>query len=126
MQTKERRVQEQQDEALVNRLMPPPPPASESEPLMPSLLPQADVPEDDPEKIFLNAIAEIDTQSLPPQSPQPQEICWPLVILVFVCLFSCVAGTVMALLTYPTVTVAVVPVTRSVTLTMPLALLARS
>jgi len=88
---------------------------------LPASVPQPEATDDDPEEIFLNAIAEIDTQPLP--APQPsQEIYWPLVILTLLCLFSFAGGTVIALLTYPTVTIDVVPVTRSVTLTTPLAL----
>jgi Baseplate J-like protein len=75
--------------------------------------------DDDPDDIFLNAIAEIDTQPLPPRH---QEVCWPLVILTLVCLISFVGGAVIALITYPTVTINVVPVTKSVTLTTPLTL----
>ena len=94
----------------------------QSEPLM-SAVPQADALNDDPEDIFLNAIAEINTQPLPPQQ---QEICWPLVILTLVFFFSFMGGAVIALVTYPTVTIEVVPVTRSVTLTAPLALPTRA
>jgi hypothetical protein len=86
----------------------------QSEPLMPL----ADTQDDDPEAIFLRAVAEIDTQPLPPQP----EICWPLVIVTFLFFFSFVGGSVIALITYPTVTIDVVPVTRSATLTAPLAL----
>jgi hypothetical protein len=96
-----------------------------SEPLPPVAVAQADAQDDDPEEIFLNAIAEIDTQPLPPQQ-QPQEICWPLVILTLVCLLSFAGGTIIGLITYPTVTIDVVPVTRSVALTTPLALPTRT
>jgi hypothetical protein len=89
-----------------------------SEPVMPL----ADAQDDDPEEIFLRAVAEIDTQPLPP----PQEICWPLVILALVFFFSFVGGSVIALVTYPTVTIEVVPVTRSATLTTPLVLPTRT
>src|SRR5712691_3470932 len=85
---------------------------------------QAEATDDDPEEIFLDAIAEIDTQPLPP--PQQQEIYWPLVILTLLFFFSFAGGTLIALLTYPTVTIDVVPVTRSVTLTTPLALPTRT
>jgi hypothetical protein len=96
-----------------------------SEPLSPASVPRIDTPDDDPEEIFLNAIAEIDTQPLPPPQ-QSQEVYWPLVILTLLFFFSFAGGTVIALLTYPTVTIDVVPVTRSVTLTMPLALPTRT
>ena len=101
-------------------------PADETpEPLSPASIPQAEATDDDPEEIFLNAIAEIDTQPLP--APQPsQEIYWPLVILTLLCLFSFAGGTVIALITYPSVTIDVVPVTKSVTLTTPLALPTRT
>jgi hypothetical protein len=96
-----------------------------SEPLSPASVPQTDTTDDDPEDIFLNAIAEIDTQPLP--SPQQsQEVYWPLVILTLLCLFSFAGGTVIALITYPTVTIDVVPVTRSVTLTAPLLIATRT
>src|SRR5712691_5406345 len=91
-------------------------PQSELLPPGPAL--QAEATDDDPEEIFLNAIAEIDTQPLPPP-PQQQEIYWPLVILTLLFFFSFVGGTVITLLTYPTVTIDVVPVTRSVTVTTP-------
>jgi baseplate J-like protein len=96
------------------------------EPLTPASVPQAETTDDDPEEIFLNAIAEIDTQPLPPaQQPSP-EIFWPLVVVMLLFFFSFVGGTVIALLTYPTVTIDVVPVTRSVSLTTPLALPTRT
>lgn len=96
-----------------------------SEPLTPASVPQTDTADDDPDEIFLNAIAEIDTQPLSaPQ--QSQEVYWPLVILTLLCLFSFAGGTVIGLLTYPTVTIDVVPVTKSVTLTTPLALPTRT
>lgn len=77
----------------------------------------ADTLDDDPEEIFLRAVAEIDTQPLPPQ----QEICWPLVFLTLVFFFSFMGGAVLALLTYPTVTIEVVPLTKQASLTTPLA-----
>ncbi len=84
--------------------------------------PLAETLDDDPEEIFLRAVAEIDTQPLPPQP----EICWPLVIVALLFFFSFVGGSVIGLLTYPTVTIDVVPVTRSATLTTPLALTTRT
>jgi baseplate J-like protein len=89
-----------------------------SEPVMPL----ADAKDDDPEEIFLRAVADIDTQPLPPR----QEICWPLVIVTLLFFFSFVGGSIIALLTYPTVTIEVVPVTKQVSLTAPLALPTRA
>lgn len=86
----------------------------QSEPLMPV----DDPPDDDPDEIFFKAVAEIDTQPLSP----PQEIYWPTVFLLLLFFCSYVGGTIIALLTYPTVTVTVVPVTKRVTLIAPLAL----
>ena len=85
--------------------------------------PLADTQDDDPEEIFLRAVAEIDTQPLPAQQ---QEVCWPLVFLTLVFFFSFLGGSIIALLTYPTVTIAVVPVTKQVSLTTPLALPTRA
>ncbi len=81
---------------------------AKSEPLLPTSVPQVETLDDDPEEIFLNAIAEIDTQPLPPQQQQ-QAVYWPLAILTLLCLFSFAGGTAIALLTYPTVTIEVVP-----------------
>src|SRR5713101_5667999 len=106
-------MQMQEQEAPVSHVQPAPL-DPHSEPVMPL----ADAQDDDPEEIFLRAVAEIDTQPLPPQ----QEICWPLVIVTLLFFFSFVGGSVIALVTYPTVTIEVVPVSRSATLTMPLAL----
>jgi hypothetical protein len=87
-----------------------------------AVTPLAATQDDDPEEIFLRAVAEIDTQPLPPQ----QEICWPLVFLTLVFFFSFMGGSIIALLTYPTVTIAVVPVTKQVSLTAPLTLPTRT
>ena len=102
------------------------PPYATNEPLTPASVHQPEATDDDPEEIFLNAIAEIDTQPLPAQQQELQDICWPLIILTLLLFFSFVGGTVIALLTYPTVTIDVVPVTRSVTLTTPIALPTRT
>ncbi len=85
------------------------------------VLQSADDQDDDPDNIFVNAIAQTDTQPLPPQR-QAQEVCWPLIILTVLLLVSFTGGTALALLTYPTVTIDVMPMTRSITLTTPLAL----
>lgn len=82
----------------------------------------AGIADNDPEEIFLRAVAEIDTQPLP--SPQ-SEMYWPTIWLFLLFICSYVGGTIIALLTYPTVTVTVVPVTKRVILTTPLALATR-
>jgi Baseplate J-like protein len=124
MQTQERLAQEQRDAALVKRLVPPTPlPARDSEPLLPEATPQDSIWDDDPDEIFRSAVSEIETQPLP---PQPPETPWSVVVLLLAFLFSFVGGTVMALITYPTVTIEVVPVTKSVNVTMPLALPTRT
>ncbi len=124
MQIKERLAQEQRDAALLNRLVPPTPlPAGDSEPLQPETTAQDHTWDDDPDEIFRSAVSEIETQPLP---PQPQETPWPVVVLLLAFLVSFVGGTVIALITYPTVTIAVVPVTKSVSVTMPLALSTRA
>ena len=93
---------------------------SSSEPLLSVAVPRPGAQDDDDlDDIFLKAVAEIETQSLPPQH---QEVCWPLVVLTLLLLLSFGGGTVVSLLTYPTVTVEVVPISKSVTLTTPLAL----
>lgn len=94
-----------------------------SEPLTPVAVSQTDAQDDDPDDIFLNALVEIDTQ---PLSPQRQGVCWPLVVLTLLLFFSCGGGTALALLTYPTVTIDVVPLSKSVSLTTSLALPTRT
>jgi Baseplate J-like protein len=95
--------------------------AQRADPSSEALVPVADAP-DDPEEILLKAVAEIDTQPLP--SPPP-EMYWPTIFLLVLFFCSYVGGTIVALLTYPTVTITVVPVTKHVTLTAPLALVTR-
>lgn len=85
------------------------------------VLQPADDQDDDPDEIFVNAITQIDTQPLPALPPSPG-VCWPLVCLTVLLLVSFAGGTALALLTYPTVIIDVVPVTRSITLTASLAL----
>jgi hypothetical protein len=112
--------QEQRDAALVNRLVPPATsPVRDSEPLLPEATSQDHTLGDDPEEIFRSAVSEIETQPLP---PQPPETPWSVVIAMLLFLLSFVGGTIIALMTYPTVTITVVPVTKSVSVTMPLAL----
>lgn len=79
--------------------------------------------DEDHDAIFLKAVAEIDTQ---PLSSAPQEVYWPMVFLLVLFFCSYVGGTIIALLTYPTVTITVVPVTKRVVLTTPLALATRA
>lgn len=119
MQTKDRLAQEQRDAALVNCLVPPTLPARDSEPLQPEATPQDHALDDNPDEIFKSAVSELETQ---PLLPQPPETPWSVVIVLLAFLLSFVGGTVMALITYPTVTIEVVPVTRSISLTTPLAL----
>src|SRR6266851_1545809 len=98
------------------------PPDVVTDPPSEPVTPLADTPDDDPEEIFLRAVAEIDTQPLPPQ----QEICWPLIFLTLAFFFSFMGGSIIALLTYPTITIEVMPVTKQVSLTTPLALPTRT
>ncbi|MGH2495090.1 MAG: baseplate J/gp47 family protein [Ktedonobacteraceae bacterium] len=89
------------------------------------VLQPADDRDDDPDEIFLTAIAQTDTQPLP-TLPQSQGVCWPLVCLTVLLLVSFAGGTAFALLTYPTVTIDVVPVSKSITWTTSLALPTRA
>jgi hypothetical protein len=124
MQTRERLAQEQRDAALVNRLVPPTPlPARDSELLLPEATAQDRTWDDDPDDIFRSAVSEIETQPLLPQS---QETPWSVVIVMLAFLVSFVGGTIIALITYPTVTITVVPVMKRVTLTTPLSLATRA
>lgn len=106
-------IQNQAPEASKSHL-PDAPADPKSEPLMPVTTAQ----DDDPEEIFLKAVAEIETQPLPLRP----EVCWPLVFLTLICFLSFVGGTIIALITYPTVTIEVMPVTKRITFTTQLSL----
>ncbi len=70
----------------------------------------------DPEPIFREAISNIDTQPLPKIKSQ-EKINWRVVILAILLYVSFLGGSLLAALTYPTVTVAIAPVEKSLTLT---------
>lgn len=81
--------------------------------------------EEDIDAIFVRAISEMPTQPLSNQHtpPGPHERRFLLCVLLF--FVSFVGGSLISLLTYPTVTIDLVPVERPVTLTTQLAIHAR-
>jgi hypothetical protein len=96
-------------------------PDAPADPQSEPLLSVTTTQDDDPEEIFLNAVAEIETQPL----PQLQEVCWPFVILTLMFFLSFVGGTIIGLITYPTVTIDVVPVTKHIAFTTQLSIATR-
>ena len=83
-------------------------------------------PEDDesPEAIFLRAISEIATQPLAGRDKTPQER--RVLLFILLSFLSFVGGSVLAVATYPTVTITLTPVTKSVVLTTRLNVQTRS
>ncbi len=75
----------------------------------------------DTDTIFAEYISSIDTQPLPKITPKGA-IPWRFVIFIILLFLSFVGGTIVALVTYPTVTVTLTPLERTVTLTTSLAL----
>ena len=74
------------------------------------------------EAIFLVAVSEIPTQPLLGASPQQQRAATRYLLLVTLLLFcSMIGGAVLGIVTYPSVTIDLVPVSRRVTLTAQLA-----
>jgi hypothetical protein len=74
------------------------------------------------EAIFLVAVSEIPTQPLVGASPQQQRAATRYLLLVTLLLFcSMVGGAVLGIVTYPSVTIDLVPVSRHVSITIPLA-----
>jgi hypothetical protein len=79
------------------------------------------------EETFLNAVAEIPTQPLVrPKTPQEQVAERQVCLLLAVFVLSFLAGTALALFTYPTVTVVITPISKRVTYTTRLAIPIRS
>ncbi|HZS78231.1 MAG TPA: baseplate J/gp47 family protein [Ktedonobacteraceae bacterium] len=76
---------------------------------------------DDIETIFRREYSKLDTIPL----HQPQEICWPAIWLVLVMFFSFVGGAILGIVTYPTVTITIVPLSKHVTITTPLSVSVR-
>ena len=78
--------------------------------------------EDDREDIFLRAVSEIDTLPLfPPR--RRMRVCWSDILsstLVLVLLLGSFAGLIWSALTYPVITVGVLPATKTMTITAPL------
>ncbi len=75
----------------------------------------------DTDTIFAEYISSIDTQPLPKITPK-EVIPWRFVLFTILLFLSFVGGTIVALVTYPTVTVTLTPLERTVTLTTSLAL----
>jgi hypothetical protein len=74
------------------------------------------------EAIFLVAVSEIPTQPLLGASPQQQRAATRYLLLVMLLLFcSMIGGAVLGIVTYPNVTIDLVPVSKRVTLTAQLA-----
>lgn len=78
-----------------------------------------DAPDDSPDEIFLRAVSEIDTQPLP-RSREEELASRRFAIFCMLFFISFFAGSVLAALAYPTVTVIIVPVERNITLTVPI------
>jgi hypothetical protein len=76
---------------------------------------------DDPEVIFRREYSKLDTIPL----RQPQQIYWPMVWLVLVMFASFIVGAVIGIVTYPTVTVTIIPLSKHVTITTPFSLSVR-
>src|SRR5437764_5143943 len=78
---------------------------------------------DEADEIFVNAVAEIPTQPLPKRTTREETQA-----LIFLSIFvlSFIAGSLIALITYPTVTVTLVPIQKSRELTTTLAIPTRS
>src|SRR5579884_1786503 len=78
--------------------------------------------QDDLESIFQLAVSEIDTMPLCPPKRRFR-LCWSDVLsstLVIVLLLGSFAGIIWSALTYPVITVGVVPATKTLTITVPL------
>src|SRR5260370_40795901 len=74
-----------------------------SQPVQPVLLPEVDTQNDDPEEIFLNAVAEIDTQPLV-KKKKPLEINFIDILQVFFCsslILCAMIGIIWQAITYP-------------------------
>ncbi len=98
-----------------------------SEPLTPSDLAQMEIEDASPEAIFLRAVEEIPTQPLPLFYPPVEEpLPWSFLGLVAVAILSFVGGAIIGILTAPSVTVELVPVSKRVTLSTQLALPTRT
>jgi len=97
-----------------------------SEPVLSVLVPEVDTKDDDPDEIFLNAVAEIDTQPLiPPRIPYT----WGEVGAHLACLLLIIggmAGLVWQAITYPKTLVIVYAVEKPVSLTTTLAVATRT
>ncbi len=94
---REAEMQETTNQAQVT----PVPANSKSEPFQPCVIPQADAQDDDPDTIFIKAVAEIDTQ---PLLRRPMRLRWQDVFQSVFCLCLIVgslAGMVYQLITYP-------------------------
>src|SRR5579883_25866 len=90
--------------------------SAESQPL------SQDQDEDDLERIFQRAVSEIDTLPLCPPKRRFR-VCWSDVLsstLVSVMLLGSFAGVIWSALTYPVITVGVLPATKTMTITVPL------
>jgi hypothetical protein len=74
----------------------------------------------DTDTIFAEYISSLDTQPLPKITPKGA-IPWGFVLFTLLLFLSFVGGTIVALVTYPTVTVTLTPLERTGTLTTPLA-----
>src|SRR5579884_286552 len=88
----------------------------ESQPLSP------DQDDDDLESIFQRAVSEIDTLPLCPPK-RWFRVCWSDVLsstLVTMLLLGSFAGIIWSALTYPVITVGVLPATKTMTITVPL------
>jgi len=94
-----------------------PTPVIPSDPVSkPNITPPDDKHPLDPESIFIEAISNIDTQPLPKIKSQ-EKIHWHFVIFTILVYVSFLGGSLLAVLTYPTVTVAIAPVEKSLSLT---------
>ncbi len=110
----EKKLTQLDDEALVNLLVPKP---EDSELVIPLSVPQVGG-RDDPDEIFLNAVAEIDTQPLVKKTTLT--LRWQDVFQTLLCV-SMIAGSIIGmvwqLINYPRTIVTILPVTHAVTLT---------
>ncbi len=78
---------------------------------------------DEADEIFLNAVSEIPTQPLPKRTTR-EEI--HALLFLYVLVLSFLAGSLIAFITYPTVTITLVPVYKSTQLTTTLAIPTRN
>lgn len=78
-----------------------------------------DDPDDDPDEIFLRAVSEIDTQPLS-RSREEEQASRRFAVFCMLLFVSLLAGSILGVLIYPTVTVTLVPVERTITLTVPI------